>query len=118
MEREGKLQNLMPQEAFIHPVSCKTFLRYARDNKEIDFAKYGQDNDLEKLNNIKAPLMMRWGNQNEMIVQSADELVTLVSNIITNENKDIDYIDGADHGYTEKEIELAEQIIKFIKKYK
>ena len=35
-----------------------------------------------------------------------------------NENKDIDYIDGADHGYTEKETELAEQIIKFIKKYK
>ena len=108
----------MPKESFIHPISAKTFLRYARDNKEIDFAKYGQDNDLEKLNNIKVPLMMRWGNQNEMIVQSADELVTLVSNIIINENKDIDYIDGADHGYTEKETELAEQIIKFIKKYK
>lgn len=115
---ENKSYDLMPKESFIHPISAKTFLRYARDNKEIDFAKYGQDNDLEKLNNIKAPLMMRWGNQNEMIVQSADELVTLVSNIITNENKDIDYIDGADHGYTEKEIELAEQIIKFIKKYK
>ena len=117
-ESEHKLYDLMPKESFIHPISAKTFLRYARDNKEIDFAKYGQDNDLEKLNNIKVPLMMRWGNQNEMIVQSADELVTLVSNIIINENKDIDYIDGADHGYTEKEIELAEQIIKFIKKYK
>lgn len=117
-ESEHKLYDLMPKESFIHPISAKTFLRYARDNKEIDFAKYGQDNDLEKLNNIKVPLMMRWGNQNEMIVQSADELVTLVSNIIINENKDIDYIDGADHGYTEKETELAEQIIKFIKKYK
>ena len=117
-EQEHKIYDLMPKESFIHPISAKTFLRYARDNKEIDFAKYGQDNDLEKLNNIKAPLMMRWGNQNEMIVQSADELVALVSNIITNENKDIDYIDGADHGYTEKETELAEQIIKFIKKYK
>lgn len=117
-ESEHKSYDLMPKESFIHPISAKTFLRYARDNKEIDFAKYGQDNDLEKLNNIKVPLMMRWGNQNEMIVQSADKLVTLVSNIITNENKDIDYIDGADHGYTEKETELAEQIMRFIKKYK
>ena len=117
-ESENKSYDLMPKESFIHPISVKTFLRYARDNKEIDFAKYGQDNDLEKLNNIRVPLMMRWGNQNEMIVQSADELVTLVSNIIINESKDIDYIDGADHGYTEKETELAEQIIKFIKKYK
>lgn len=117
-ESENKLYDLMPKESFIHPISVRTFLRYARDNKEIDFAKYGQDNDLEKLNNIKVPLMMRWGNQNEMIVQSVDELVTLVSNIITNESKDIDYIDGADHGYTEKETELAEQLIKFIKKCK
>ena len=117
-ESENKSYDLMPKESFIHPISVKTFLRYARDNKEIDFAKYGQDNDLEKLNNIKVPIMMRWGNQNEMIVQSADELVTLVSNIIINESKDIDYIDGADHGYTEKETELAEQIIKFIKKCK
>ena len=118
MEQEGKLQNLMPQEAFIHPVSCKTFLRYARDNKDIDFAGYEKDNELEKLNNIKVPLMMRWGNQNEMILQNADELVNIVTNIIENKNKDINYIDGANHQYNGKEKELAEQIIEFIKSNK
>ena len=50
-----------------------------------------------------------------MIIQDAEQLVDIVSNIIENPNKDIDYIDGADHGYTEKEEILAEQIIKFIK---
>ena len=35
---------------------------------------------------------------------------------IKNENKDIDYIDGADHGYHEKEEILAEQIKTFLNK--
>ncbi len=113
-ERENKLQDMMPREAFIHPISVKSFLRYARDNKEIDFAKYGEDSELIKLNNIDVPLFMRWGNDNEMITQKADELVDLVNNIITNPNKDIDYIDGANHSYDAKEDELAKQIIEFI----
>ena len=115
-EKENKLE-LMPTSSFIHPISVKTFLRYARDNKEIDFARYGRDNELEKLNNIKAPLFMRWGNDNEMILQKADELVSMVSNLIQNQNKDINYIDGANHSYNEKEEILAKEIIEFIKKY-
>lgn len=117
-EQEYKSYELMPKDAFINPISAKTFLRYVRDNKDIDFAGYGKDNELEKLNNIKVPLMMRWGNQNEMILQSADELVNIVTNIIENKNKNIDYIDGANHQYNGKEKELAEQIIEFIKSNK
>ncbi len=115
-EREGKLLEFMPKEAFIHPISTKTFLRYARDNQEIDFAQYGKDTELSKLNNITAPLFMRWGNDNEMILQNAEELVTIVSNHISNPNKDIDYIDGASHSYTGKEEILAKQIIKFMER--
>ena len=115
-EKENKLE-LMPTSSFIHPISVKTFLRYAKDNKEIDFARYGRDNELEKLNNIKAPLFMRWGNENEMILQKADELVSMVSNLIQNQNKDINYIDGANHSYNEKEEILAKEIIEFVKKY-
>lgn len=113
-EKQNKTNELMPEESFIHPISVKTFLRYARDNKEIDFAGYGRDTKLEKLNNIDVPLFMRWGNDNEMILQRAEELVDIVNNILKNENKDIDYIDGANHGYENREEELAEQIIKFI----
>lgn len=113
-EKQNKPNELMPKESFIHHISVKTFLRYARDNKEIDFAGYGRDTKLEKLNNIDVPLFMRWGNDNEMILQRAEELVDIVNNILKNENKDIDYIDGANHGYENREEELAEQIIKFI----
>lgn len=114
LERENKIYEMMPRESFIHPISVKSFLRYARDNKDIDFANYGKDNELEKLNNIQVPLFMRWGNDNEMIIQQADELSTMVNNIIANENKNIDYIDGANHSYTGKEKELAEQIVEFV----
>ena len=113
-EEAGLKNELMPKEAFIHPISVKTFLRYSKYNKDIDFAKYGRDNDLEKLNNIKVPLFMRWGNDNEMILQKADELATIVSNIIDNPNKDIDYVDGADHGYHAKEEKIAKDIVSFI----
>ena len=114
-ERAGLKNELMPKDAFIHPISVKSFLRYARDNKEIDFARYSEDNEFEILNNIEIPIMMRWGNSNEMIMQQADELVKMMNEKIKNNKKDIDYINGADHGYTEKEEILAEQIINFIK---
>lgn len=113
-EREGKTLELMPKEAFIHPISVKTFLQYTRDNQKIDFAKYSEDTKFEVLNKITEPLFMRWGNENEMIIQKADQLVSIVSNSISNSNKDIDFIDGADHGYTGKEEMLAKQITKFI----
>ena len=114
-EKEEKgINDLMPKNAFIHPISVKTFLRYVRDNKDIDFVKYGNDNEMEILNKIDIPLFMRWGNDNEMIAQKAEELVTILNNIITNPSKDIDYIDGANHGYDGKEEILAEEIIKFV----
>ena len=112
-QKDGKEEELMPRNSFIHPISVKTFLRYAKYNKDIDFAQYGRDNKLEELNNIDIPLFMRWGNDNEMIIQKADELVEMLNKIIKNPNKDINYIDGADHGYSGKEEILAEQIIEF-----
>ena len=115
-EKNGQRDEMMPEEAFIHPISVKTFLRYARDYQDINFANFGEDKELKVLNNIDVPLFMRWGNVNEMIVQMPEELVDLMNNCITNPNKDIYYIDGANHSYEGKEEELAKQIIAFIKK--
>ena len=117
-ESTNNLEDFMPKEAFIHPISVKTFLRYARDNKEIDFARYLDDVEFEKLNNIDVPIFMRWGNDKEMILEEADELVQKLRNNINNPKKNIDYIDGADHGYKGKEEILAKQIVEFIKNIK
>lgn len=117
-EKEGKALTFMPKESFIHPISCKTFLRYAQDNQEIDFAQYGKDTALKKLNLIIKPLFMRWGNEQEMILQTAEELVETVNKSITNPKKDIAFIEGANHSYKGKEEILAQQIIEFIKNVK
>lgn len=109
LEKEGKTSELMPKESFIHPISVKSFLRYIRDYKEIDINEY------KVISNIEKPLFMRWGTENEMIIQKPEELVKLCLSYIKHKNKDIGFIQGADHGYGGKEEILAKQIINFVK---
>lgn len=115
MKEAGMENKLMPEESFIHPISVKTFLRYAIDNKDIDFARFSDKNySYEKINNIKVPLFMRWGNDRELIAQKADELCNMLKEKINNESLDIGFIDGANHSYSGKEEILANEIKKFI----
>ena len=86
------------------------FLYNARDNKDIDIKQY---NILSK---IDKPLFMRWGTDNEMIIDKPDELVKKVKQIIENKQSDVNYIEGANHSYNEKEEILATQILEFIQK--
>lgn len=115
MEKENKLDELMPVALFGFPMCVKTFLRYAKYNEEINFAKYSDYNfNFNELNNINSKLFMRFGNENEMIIGSADDLIVTLNNKIKIEKKDINYIPGADHSYSEKELELANEILDFI----
>lgn len=117
-EKAGKESELMPLDSSLYPISVKTFLRYIRDNKEIDFININKDPSLKIINSINVPLFMRWGNVNELILEDAKIYSEKVNNIVKNDKKAIGYIDGADHSYHNKEKELAKQIIKFIKKIK
>ncbi len=115
MKKEGMEDILMPEESFIHPISVKTFLRYAIENKDIDFARFSDKNfKYEEINNIQVPLFMRWGNDKELIIQKADELCAMLKEKINDESLDIDFIDGANHSYNGKENILANEIKKFV----
>ena len=115
MEKAGMENILMPEKSFIHPVSVKTFLKYARDYENINFARYSEkEYDFKELNNIKIPLFMRWGNVRELILQDADKLCEFLKAKINNKNSDINYIDGANHSYTGKEEQLENEIIQFL----
>ena len=114
-ENKNELLDFMPNGSFIHPISVKTFLQYAKYNKNIDFARYGEENDeFEILNNINVPLFMRWGDTNELIKRGAKEQAEFMNRKIINHKKDIAYIKNCDHSYTKKEDELAEEIFRFL----
>ncbi len=115
-EKQGKTMDMMPFESYIHPISVKTFLRYTKYYQNIDFARFdNKDDKFEVLNKINIPLFIRWGNVNEIIKQDAKDLAEFVNNKIKNTHKDINYIDGADHGYYQKEEQLADEIKNFLK---
>ena len=116
LEKENREMELMPQGSFIHPISAKTYLRYFKNNEDINIARYSDIRyTYPELNVIEKPLFMRWGNDRELILQKADELCTIVANkVISSKIVDINYIDGADHSYTNREKELAQEISNFI----
>ena len=114
-ESNGDILELMPMDSFIHPISVKTFLRYVKYNENIDFAPFDiDDNEFSVLNQIEVPLFMRWGNIRELIKRTAENQAEFMTRKIKNNNKDIGYIDGADHSYRGKEEVLAEQIKIFL----
>lgn len=114
-EAKGEEMELMPFDSFDHPISVKSYLRYYRDNQEIDFAKFNDNNyDFKEINNINIPLFLRWG-ENDLVVQKLDELIELLKTKINNPKLDIGYIKNTDHGYTNKEEVLGEEIKKFLK---
>ncbi len=115
-EKNGEEMDLMPRDSFDHPISAKSYLRYYRDNKEIDFAKFSdKEYDFKELNNIDVPLFLRWGEK-DLVIQNINELIQFLKEKIKNKNLDIDYIRSTDHGYTGKEYILGEEIVDFINK--
>jgi len=115
-QKEGRGQRLVAVSDNVIPMCPNTFLKYVKYNDSINFARYSEDNyEFKELNEINVPLFMRWGNNNELILQKADELSNAMSNKIKNNNKDIGFIDGATHNYKGKEKILANQILEFIK---
>ena len=117
-EKQGKEMELMPFESYVNPMSVKTYLRYTIYYQDIDFARFGEKNyEFEVLNKIKCPLFMRWGNDHELIMQDAKDLVELLNNKIHNPKKDIDFIDGANHSYSGNEEELANQVKYWVTNY-
>ena len=116
-ERKKEMLDLMPEDSFIHPISVKTFLKYAKYNKEINFAPYSkEDDEFEILNRIDIPLFMRWGDIKELIKRDTKEQVEFMRKKIKNSKKDIGYIESANHSYSEKENKLAEEICEFLLK--
>ena len=115
LKESGRGEEFMPKNAFIQPITADEFIRLCIDNDKTNFAKFhDKDYEYELLNGIEVPIFMRWGNNRELIAQDASELVARLNDKIKNNNKDIDYIDGADHSYNGYEEILAKHIVNFV----
>lgn len=115
-ENDNEEMDLMPRDAFDHPISVKSYLRYYRDNQDIDFARFSdKEYNFKELNNITVPLFLRWGEK-DLVIQDLNELSDFLKSKINNDSLDISYIKGTDHGYTDKEEFLGEEIVKFLAK--
>lgn len=115
-EKNNEEMDLMPRDSFDHPISVKSYLRYYRDNQDIDFARFSdKEYDFKELNNIDIPLFLRWGEK-DLVIQDLNELSDFLKLKINNDNLDISYIKETDHGYTDKEQILGEEIVKFLAK--
>lgn len=113
-EKNNQEMDLLPRDSFDHPISVKSYLRYYRDNRDIDFARFSdKEYDFKEINNIKIPLFLRWGEK-DLVIQSLDELIEFLKLKINNNKLDIDYIKDTDHGYTNKEEILGKEIVGFI----
>lgn len=113
-EKNNQEMDLLPYDSFEHPISVKTYLRYYRDNKDIDFAKFSDKNyNFKEINNIETPLFLRWG-ETDLVIQNLDELIKILKLKIKNDKLDIGYIKDTDHGYTNKEEILGKEIVEFI----
>lgn len=115
-EKNNEEMYLMPRDSFDHPISVKSYLRYYRDNQDIDFARFSdKEYNFKELNNITVPLFLRWGEK-DLVIQDLNELSDFLKSKINNDSLDIGYIKGTDHGYTDKEEVLGEEIVKFLAK--
>lgn len=115
-EKKNELMDLMPEGLFVHPLSVKTFLRYAKYNENIDFARYSkEDDEFNVLNSIEIPIFMRWG-EDELIQKSAKEQVGFMRVKLRNPDHNLWYVEGANHSYKGKEDVLADEIREYIEK--
>lgn len=115
-QKQGRGEYLISLPGATFPMSPNTFLKFVKDNKKIDFAKYRDKSyDYKELNKIEIPIFMRWGNDKELILQEASELVEMMKEKVKNKKADISFIDGAGHNYKNKEEQLAKEIIIFLK---
>ena len=88
MEKEqakGNGKVLIQVPGAILPMCPDTFLKFVRNNEDIDLARYSDNSyNFKELNDIKVPLFMRWGNKHDLIMQEAEELVNIVKNKLQN----------------------------------
>lgn len=116
--QNGEDNNFMPKESFIHPIGVKTYLRYFKDNAQLNFIQYDNNYEFKALKDIDVPMCMRFGTVNETLAQPSQEIVELLKTKLADKRLDIGIIEGSNHSYAGKEEKVINKIINFIRNTK
>lgn len=112
MVNEGKGEELIPREYFLHPISANNFLFFTQFGGTIDVAPFGENNpNFKALNNIDCKLTMIWGADRDLILQKPEKLEEIIRNNVKNVELTVKFIEETGHNYRYKERETAKIIL-------
>lgn len=116
MVADGKGDELIKREYFLHPISAKNFLKFTEKGGIIDIVPFGEPTpDLKAISNIACPIAMLWGGDGDLVYQKPEELEKIIRDNVpsnVNDRLKIKFIDGTGHNYRGKEKELADYLLQ------
>lgn len=113
---DGKGETLITREYFLHPISANNFLFCSEIGGIGDLVPFGAEcPDFTALNSIECRLLMRWGKERDMILQTPENLEKIIRQNIKNPILDVGFIEGTGHNYHFKEKETAQEILGFLR---
>ncbi len=98
-------------------VTAKTYFNMMTNN-ELDNLPYLENRSFDMLKNVKLPIRVVIGSEDEGIVDFSDKSAEYYMNILKNHHHDLKYkiVEEARHNFKNKEQELAETVLSFILK--
>ncbi len=115
--KEGKGDSLMPLEAYVVPVSAKTFISFLAPQSEAHIFNYhDQESSFKELNKVTQPIFATFGTVGEIVVSDPGECAVIFKkNTRNSSNCKTQVIDGAPHSYAGYEDVLVSQVGQWIK---
>lgn len=98
-------------------ISSQTFLSLSEENGNIDnLPLFRNPNEYSQLSKINIPILAFEGSNDDIVIRSVEEDLNLIKlKAISCPNFTISIIKNSNHIYTEKENEIAEMILNWIK---
>jgi pimeloyl-ACP methyl ester carboxylesterase len=117
MVMSGKGDELMPLDCFVYPITARAYDVNLGHGTKTDMFNYFDDNfDFKIINSIPIPLLVTFGNDNEVVVRDPGECIEMLRCHSISPKFEGHVIVGSPHNYYRFEVKLASIIDKWIKK--
>lgn len=112
--KNGRSDQLMPQELIDGYWSNQRFLSLTDPNSEEEIFTYASDKEPGTLRKVKIPTLVILGEEDQYADRSVLKLVEWFEANVQAKQKRVTWIEGANHSFQGKEKKLVEEIIGFV----